>query len=160
MSPARRDSHTRVTDLGYGVNFGKSTLTPSKTVGHLGFVWDSNKMLVLLPQAKVEMIISRAKLALEKNGITRGEVRPLLGSLESLRLGTTLAPIHFCSLQYMQTRPGRGQNFPVKNWLHLTPAARSDLLWWTKEFHHTDHTSSSFVLRSVTMELWTEASGS
>ena len=27
-------------DLGYGVNFGKSALTPSKTVEHLGFTWD------------------------------------------------------------------------------------------------------------------------
>ena len=35
-------------DLGYGVNFEKSALIPSKTAEHLGFIWDSNKMLVLL----------------------------------------------------------------------------------------------------------------
>ena len=146
-------------DLGYGVNFGKSSLVPSKTVEHLGFVWNSNKMLVSLPQVKIKKIISRAKLALEKNGMTAGDVRLLLGSLESLRLATTLALIHFCGLQYMKPRPRRRHDLPVKKWLQLSPAARSYLLWWAKEFHHTAHTSSSLVPRSVTMELWTDASG-
>ena len=53
-------------DLGYGVKFGKSALSPSTTVEHLGFTWDSNKMLVSLPQDKVDKIVSRAKLALQK----------------------------------------------------------------------------------------------
>ena len=48
-------------DLGYDVNFGKSAITPSKSVEYLGFIWDSNKMLVSLPQVKVEKIVSRAK---------------------------------------------------------------------------------------------------
>ena len=36
-------------DLGYGVNFEKSALTSLKTVEHLGFTWDSNRMMVSLP---------------------------------------------------------------------------------------------------------------
>ena len=90
-------------DLGYGVNFEKSALTPSRTVEHLGFMWDSNKMLVSLPQDKVDKIVSRAKLALQKRGMTAGNMRLLLGSLKSLRLATTLASYTFpaystCSL--------------------------------------------------------------
>ena len=78
--------HTKITiavlqDLGYGVNFGKSALTPSNTVEHLGFTWDSNRMMVSLPQVKINKIVSRAKLALEKGGMTAGDVRSLLGFL-------------------------------------------------------------------------------
>ena len=140
-------------DLGYGVNFGKSALTPSKTVEHLGFTWDSTKMLVLLPQHKIDKIVSRAKLALKKGGMTAANLRSLLGSLESLRLATTLAPLHFCGLQYLQPQPGPRQDFPAKRWLHLTPAARFDLQWWTQKFHHTNNTSSPLSIRPVSIEI-------
>ena len=63
------------------MNFGKSALTPSKTVEHLGFTWDSNKMLVLLPQTKIDTTVLRAKLALKEGGMTAGDMRSLLDSL-------------------------------------------------------------------------------
>ena len=146
-------------DLGYGVNFGKSALTPSKTVDHLGFTWDSNKMLVLLPQDKIDKIVSRTKLALKKGRMTAANRWSLLGSLESLRLATTLAPLHFHGLQYLQPRPGPRQDFPAKRWLHLTPAARFDLHWWTQKFHHANNTLSSLLSCPVTIDIWTDASG-
>ena len=101
-------------NLGYGVNFGKSAFTPSKTVEHLGFTWDSDNMMVSLPQAKIDKIVSSAKLALEEGGIKAGSVRSLLGSLESLRLATMLAFLYIRSLQYLQPRPGPRQDFLVK----------------------------------------------
>ena len=146
-------------DLGYGVKFGKSALSPSTTVEHLGFTWDSNKMLVSLPQDKIDKIISRTKLALKKDGMTAANLRSLLGSLESLRLATTLAPLHFRSLQYLQPRPGSRQDFLVTRWLHLTTAARFDLQWCTQKFHHTNNTSLPLLSRPVSMEIWTDASG-
>ena len=116
-------------------------------------------MLVSLPQLKVDKIVSRTKLALEKGGMTAGNMRSLLGSLESLRLFTTLAPLHFRGLQYLQPPPGPQQDFPVKKWPHCTPIAILDLQWWTHKFHHTDKTSSSLVPRPIMMEIWTNASG-
>ena len=53
-------------DLGYGINFGKSALSPSKVVKHLGFVWDSDRMLISLPQDKTEKIVAKTKEVLNK----------------------------------------------------------------------------------------------
>ena len=71
-----------------------AALTPPKTAEHLGFTCDSNKMLVSLPQTKIDTTVLRAKLALKEGGMTVGDVRSLLGSLESLRLVGNLAPLH------------------------------------------------------------------
>ena len=85
-------------DLGYSVNFGKSALSPSQVVEHLGFVWDSNRMLILLLQDKTKKIVTKAKEALDKGGFMAGNLRSLLGTLESLRLATTYAALHYRSL--------------------------------------------------------------
>ena len=47
--------------LGYGVNFNKSSLTPSQSIEHLGLVWDSAGMTVSIPQDKVAKIQERAR---------------------------------------------------------------------------------------------------
>ena len=36
---------------------------------HLGFTWDSNRMMVSLLQVKINKIVSRTKLALVKGGM-------------------------------------------------------------------------------------------
>ena len=88
------------------MNFAKFALTPLKTVEHLGFIWDSDKMLISLPQDKIKRIIARTNAVLNMDGMKAGDMRSLLGSLESLRLATVLAPLHFWGLQYLQPRPG------------------------------------------------------
>ena len=57
--------------LGYGVNFAKSALTPSRTVDYLGLCWDSEAMTVALPKDKVDKIVARADQILAANGCSR-----------------------------------------------------------------------------------------
>ena len=64
-------------------------------------------MLILLPQDKIKRIVAKTKAVLDKDGCTVGDMRLLLGSLESLRLATTLAPLHYRGRQYLQAKPGR-----------------------------------------------------
>ena len=42
--------------LGFEVNFAKSALSPSQSISHLGFDWDSSRMTIALPTKKVEKI--------------------------------------------------------------------------------------------------------
>ena len=83
------------------MNFGKSALTPWKTVEHLGFIWDSNKMLVSFPETKVDTTVSKAKRALREGGMTGGNLSSLLGLLESHRLAvySSNIPVEPCALK-------------------------------------------------------------
>ena len=85
-------------NLGYGVNFWNWEVTSSKTVEHLGFIWDSNKMLGSLLHTMIDKIVSRAKMALKEGQMKAGSIILLLGSLKSLRFATTLATLHICGL--------------------------------------------------------------
>ena len=108
-------------------------------------------MLVSLPQTKINTTVSRAKLALKEGGMTGGDIRSLLGSLESLIMVVNLAPLNLCGLQYLQAQPGPQQTFPTEQWLHLSPTARFDLRWWAQRLYY--NTSSSLVSRNVTMKI-------
>ena len=96
---------------------------------------------------------------LDKGGCTAGDLSLLLGSLESLRLATTHAALHFRGLQYLQPLQGRQKDFPVKKWLNLSSSAKADLLWLTSEFPSVLHTCTLLVPRPVAMELWTDTLG-
>ena len=55
------------------MNFAKFALTPLKTVEHLGFIWDSDKMLISLPQDKIKRIIARTNAVLNMDGMKAGD---------------------------------------------------------------------------------------
>lgn len=143
--------------VGYGVNFSKSALTPSQTVEHLGFSWDSGSMTVSLPQAKVDKIVARVKLLLSKGHGTADELRSLLGTLESTRMVNVQAALHYRALQ--RQLPRRRRPFPGKLVINFSRAAMADLAWWAHTFPDTQHTSTSLLARPTTLEVWTDASG-
>ena len=45
-------------ELGFVINYEKSTLVPCKKIMHLGFIIDSDSMMVTLPEEKVHHIMS------------------------------------------------------------------------------------------------------
>ena len=71
--------------LGYEVNFNKSTLDPSQTIEHLGFVFDSHLMTISVPDAKVAKVVGLALCFLEEGGLSVKQLQSLIGRLESLR---------------------------------------------------------------------------
>ena len=145
--------------LGYGVNFAKSALTPSRTVDHLGLCWDSEAMTVALPKDKVDKIVARADQILAANGCTADSLRSLLGTLESTRIVTSLAPLHYRSLQQVMPRGARGQEFPGARFLVLDAAAREDLRWWSTSFNSMGNTVTPLRSPAATRMFKTDASG-
>lgn len=125
---------------------------------HLVFVWNSADMNVSLPQVKTDKIIDRGKAIVEEGGCMAADLRSLLGTLENVRMATILAALHYRGLQYLLPRPGQRQIFSVKAWLKLNQAAQDNLLWWAYGFP-SSHTSTSLTAWSVTLEVWTDASG-
>lgn len=145
--------------LGYGVNFAKSSLTPARHIEHLGFAWDSVGLTVSLPQVKRDKIRRLAEELLTSGGSTGDQLRSLLGTLESTKLVTTEAPLHYRGLQAQMPKTRGGKHFPGKKFIVFRRAARLDLAWWASSFPLPQHTSTSLLPRSTTVEMWTDASG-
>ena len=145
--------------LGYGVNFNKSSLTPSQSIEHLGLVWDSAGMTVSIPQDKVDKIQERARALLATGECSGADLRSLLGTLESTRLVTTEAALHYRGLQAQLPKLQLAKGKKDDTQISLNAAARGDLGWWTRSFPVLRHTSTSLSVRPISVEVWTDASG-
>ena len=142
--------------LGFSVNFEKSMLTPSKSVEHLGFIWNSETMTVSLPNKKITGISTLAGQALHDCVISVHSLRSLLGRLESVRLVTEQGPLHYRSLQKLipTQEPHKSRRL-----LRLTTPAMRDLLWWRDSFPTPTHTSAPLRKLPITKSLMSDALG-
>ena len=116
--------------LGYEVNFKKSHLTPSKTIEHLGFIFDSETMTISLPEEKVAKITGLVSAYLDRGGLTVLELQSLVGRLESVRPAVELAALHYRALQRMLRPYLKLEKSGKSFFLTLSQGARRDLLWW------------------------------
>ena len=146
-------------DLGYGINFRKLALVPSKVVVYLGFTWNSDDKTNWLPQDHREKISARTKQMLDRDGSTPEELRSLLGTLESVRIMTILAVINYRGLQYMLPHQGPLGIFKAKTWLNFDKAAKTDLRWWANSLDSVAHNSAFLKPSPTTLEVLTDASG-
>ena len=143
--------------LGYEVNFKKSSLVPSQTIEHLGFVFDSHLMTISVPDAKVAKVVGLALCFLEEGGLSVKQLQSLIGRLESLRPAVALAPLHYRGLQGL-LKPFLQKQDSELLFLPLSQAARRDLLWWGK----LSRATSTAPLRreSHSLQLSADAAGS
>ena len=117
--------------LGFEVNMKKSSLIPSTRIEHLGFVFDSQAMTLSLPEDKIVKIVSLAGDFLARDIISADQLRSFIGRLESVRPAVQVAALHYRSLQQM-LRPLQRGKWQGSLLLHLTPGARTDLVWWRR----------------------------
>ena len=70
--------------LGWELNWEKSSITPSQTITHLGFIINTFTMTASCPEAKVERLRTLAFECLQANCMTVHEAERLLGQMESV----------------------------------------------------------------------------
>ena len=143
--------------LGYEVNFKKSSLVPSQTIEHLGFVFDSHLMTISVPDAKVVKVVGLALCFLEEGGLSVKQLQSLIGRLESLRPAVALAPLHYRGLQGL-LKPFLQKQDSEELFLPLSQAARRDLLWWGKLSRETS--TAPLRRESHSLQLSADAAGS
>ena len=91
---------------------------------------------------------------LDECGCRASQLHSLMGMLKSMRIVTRRAALHYRGLQYQPPRPGRQGVFLSKAWINFSKAAR-----WANSFTATRQPSASLTARSVSLEVWTDASG-
>ena len=114
--------------LGFIIKPSKSHLTPSQSIRHVGFIWDTVRFTVSVPPEKVEALKDLCSSAISRPISLRFLAR-IIGTIDSFKFGCPIAPLHYRSLQLDLVK----HLSPTPNWnslLVLSPSACSDLRWW------------------------------
>ncbi|CAL4197302.1 unnamed protein product [Meganyctiphanes norvegica] len=114
--------------LGFIIKPSKSNLTPSQSIRHVGFIWDTVRFTVSVPPEKVEALKDLCSSAISRPISLRFLAR-IIGTIDSFKFGCPIAPLHYRSLQLDLVK----HLSPTPNWnslLVLSPSACSDLRWW------------------------------
>ena len=123
-------SHSRslLESLGFIVKESKSSLIPSQSISHVGFIWDSASYTVSVPMDKVSALKNLCSFAFTHT-ISLRFLAKIIGTIESFKFGCPIAPLHYRSLQSDLINQ---LEYPP-NWslsISLSSAAYTDLEWW------------------------------
>ena len=143
--------------LGFIIKPSKSQLTPSQSISHVGFLWDSVSFSVSVPNEKVEALKSLCDSAL-CSPVSLRFLAWIIGTIDSFRFGCPIAPLHYRYLQFDLNK----YLSPSANWnslISLSPSACDDLLWWIGCNTPLPHAPLSPFSPSHTMETDASLSG-
>ena len=94
--------------LGFLINYPKSQLEPSQIIDFLGFVVDSLKRELRLPQAKLTQIRQEVNSLLKReHASARNLAQLLLGKMSAAILAIHPAPLHYRELQNLKHKAMR-----------------------------------------------------
>ena len=144
--------------LGFGVNFSKSNLVPTRVIEHLGFSFDTINMTISVPRDKAEKYRVIVAETIAGGGCSADQLRSLVGKLESLKHAVPIAPLHFRALQ-ASFRPLLRGRWRGKKFVPLNSASRADLEWWMVALLPAGPLSAPLRRSLATVEIMADASG-
>ena len=105
-------------------------MTPTQVIQFLGFIINSNTMMILLLQEKVNklQILCRQILKIEKPALR--SIAQLFGLLESYRPAIWKAPLHFRFLQALLIRNLRTSDHNYETRIQLPGKQKAEIQWW------------------------------
>ena len=112
------------------INWTISTLSPVQSITYLGFVISSLNMTIYLPEVKVQRVYALCNSALSQPQMSGRQLASLLGTLESCRLATWVAPLHLRALQILLIQTLRDHQFDYNCPVFFNPQSRAELTWW------------------------------
>lgn len=143
-SPSLARSHTlllirHLQALGLVISFDKSSLTPATSIRHLGFIIDARSSCFRIPSDKAKDIAAFCKTAAIRPQLRVLTAMSLLGKILALRYAFSPARRYTWSLIQELTSaipPNRRARSQLRGLrIHLSPVARSDLLWIASNIH-------------------------
>ena len=85
---------------GWSINWVKTILDPTRIPLHLGFLWDTLKKTIALPEDKTTWVEAWAKKLMALNKTTQDDLECLVGTLVSTAPAVWQAPLHYRNLQH------------------------------------------------------------
>ena len=143
MAGSREESsqHTRwllelLSYLGFLVNWPKSVLEPTTTIEFLGFVLDSQKMLIALPPNKLKSLRHRVGLALEAASLPLRSLASLVGTLNASAMAVMPTRLRTRALLRDKIDALHAAQGTWRGVVSLTPASMAELRWWRDELEN------------------------
>ena len=114
--------------IGFVINDAKSQLQPTTRICFLGFIIDSISMELLLPEDKLQKIISACLNLLSKNNPSVREVAHVTGLLVSAFPAVNYLNLYYRSIELCKSQ-ALSENLDFDQAIILSPQAKSDLHW-------------------------------
>ena len=129
--------------LGYVVNFEKSSLIPSQKIEHLGLLLDSINMTVSLNEDKVRNIIKLCKEMINIQHPSIRTVAKLVGTMISYLPGIEFGKLHYRQLEHCKIKALQNANGNYEAKMTLSADALCDVQWWLQNVQ----SQTSFILK-------------
>ncbi|XP_065902073.1 uncharacterized protein [Dysidea avara] len=121
-----------LTSLGFLINIPKSITAPTCHLEFLGFIVDTDNMVISLPAHKLHCIQKKASHLLSLDRIPMRTLACFIGTLVATKPAVWTGPLHYRALQDMKIRSLR-QHPHYQGSVSLSKEARVDLQWWCSE---------------------------
>ena len=160
-TPEKAYIHAQVTAiflmiLGWSLNWKKSDFIPKQQVIHLGFLFDTQTMVISCPDDKIERLQSLCRLAMTSGVLSVHDAERMLGLMESVRPVTPLAALHYRSVQKQLLRAKFVVRTPGQI-IHLSRKSLLSLSWWVSPSGFAGNSSAPIRELAPTVEIWTDA---
>lgn len=116
-------------DVGFTVNFEKSSLFPSHQKVYLGFVIDTMLMKIFLTQEKLEELLRALHCIIQENTVSIQKLARIIGLIVAAFPAFYQGPLHYRQLERLKTQ----QLYIHKDWaapIAVSLGAREDITWW------------------------------
>ena len=142
--------------MGFMINPEKSELTPAQSFVFVGYQFHTDKAVVTPSQDRVQKIRVRAAPFLQGGPQTARRWQSLLGLLSSTEKLVPMGRVHMRELQFdLKSQWSQASGLPG-DLVSLSPRARQDLLWWTRDANLLR--GSPFQSPPASKHLFTDAS--
>ena len=143
--------------LGFLINIPKSITTPTCHLEFLGFVVDTENMVISLPTHKLHGIQKEVSHLLSLDRVPVKALACLIGLLVATKPAVWTAPLHYRALQDLKIRSLR-QHPHYQGTVSLSEEAQADLQWWHSEL--PSHCSTSMLKPEASIVIESDASKS
>ena len=145
-------------NLGFLINYKKSTLEPSKQVDFLGFTIDSESLVLKITQKRQTQLSGLLKSFIEKKECTIEQFASLIGSLVATCLASTYGWLYTKTMEREKILALQSNSNNYNATMVLSDLSRSDLQWWQSNIHKNYKALHSTTTYQMT--IFTDASRS
>ncbi|CAG7820539.1 unnamed protein product [Allacma fusca] len=151
-------AHTRsfLEYLGLVINYDKSNLIPSTQISYLGFVFDSVKMRMYIPELKVKKTLGMISSFLASRSLTIRQLATLLGVFISQIPAVSYGLLYTKILEFEKFRSLRQHNDNFNSKIVLSHDARQDILWWQQSLRI--NSGQNIFCDEFSLEIFSDAS--
>jgi hypothetical protein len=117
----------KMTELGWLLNFSKSSLTPSQSITHLGMNINSQTMVISVPGKKIRSIRRMAYSLLKQTTVSWTHLARFIGTTMATQMGNAQARFR---TRHLLTQLNQSRH---RSTSAITAQMQKELLWWITE---------------------------